>query len=230
MDTRRDFLKKAMLLSGAAGWNGIFPESIAKAMSIDPAAGSTYLDAEHVVILMQENRSFDHCFGTLKGVRGFNDPRAVQLPDKNKVWLQSNAKGETYPPFRLDIKDTKITWMGSIPHVRSSQVDAFNGGRHNGWLDAKRSHNKQYADMPLTMGYYTREDLPFNYALADAFTVCDQNFCSGMTSTWPNRLFLWTGKVRAAQNGDATAHIRNDVETGEISWTTFPELLEEAGV
>jgi len=230
MDTRRDFLKKAMLLSGAAGWNGLFPESIQKAMAIDPVAGSTYLDAEHVVILMQENRSFDHCFGTLKGVRGFNDPRAVSLPDRNKVWLQSNAKGETYAPFRLDIRDTKITWMGSIPHVRSSQVDAFNGGRHDKWLDSKRSHNKEYADMPLTMGHYTRDDLPFNYALADAFTVCDQNFCSGMTSTWPNRLFLWTGKVRAEQNGEATAHIRNDVETGEISWTTFPELLEDAGV
>lgn len=230
MDTRRDFLKKAMLLSGAAGWNGLFPESIRKAMAIDPVAGSTYLDAEHVVILMQENRSFDHCFGTLKGVRGFNDPRAVSLPDKNKVWLQSNAKGETYAPFRLDIRDTKITWMGSIPHVRSSQVDAFNGGRHDKWLDSKRSHNKEYKDMPLTMGHYTRKDLPFNYALADAFTVCDQNFCSGMTSTWPNRLFLWTGKVRAEQNGEATAHIRNDVETGEISWTTFPELLEDAGV
>ena len=89
MDPRRDFIKKAMLLSGAAGWNGIFPESIARAAAIDPAPGSTYADAEHVVILMQENRSFDHCFGSLKGVRGFNDPRAVDLPDGNPVWLQT---------------------------------------------------------------------------------------------------------------------------------------------
>jgi phospholipase C len=67
-----------------------------------------------VVILMQENRSFDHCYGTLRGVRGFNDPRAVALPDGNSVWLQTNTRGETYAPFRLNIKDTKATWMSSF--------------------------------------------------------------------------------------------------------------------
>jgi phospholipase C len=229
MDTRRDFLKKAMLLGGAAAFNG-FPESIRKAMTIEPATGSTYLDAEHVVIVMQENRSFDHCFGTLKGVRGFNDPRAVRLPNNNSVFLQTNEKNETYAPWRFDIHDTKITWMGSIPHVRSSQVDAFNKGNYDQWLIAKRPGNPQFKHMPLTMGYYTREDLPFNYALADAFTVCDQNFCSGMTSTWPNRLFLWTGTIRGGQDDSTKAYIRNDVETGEINWTTFPEYLEEAGI
>src|SRR5690625_4672665 len=100
MDTRRDFLKKSMILSGTVGASGLVPESIRKALSIDSEEGSTYLDAEHVVILMQENRSFDHCFGTLRGVRGFNDPRLVTQPDKNIVWLQTNKKGETYIPFR----------------------------------------------------------------------------------------------------------------------------------
>ena len=185
MDTRRDFLKKSLLLSGAAGLSSALPASIRRALAIDPHLGSTYLDARHVVILMQENRSFDHCFGTLQGVRGFNDPRAILLPDKKPVWFQTNARGETYAPFRLDIKDSKITWMGSLPHSRASQVDAYNGGKHDQWLNAKRSGNKQYADMPLTMGHFTREDLPFNYAMADAFTVCDQNFCSAMTSTTP---------------------------------------------
>lgn len=124
MDTRRSFLKKSMLLSGAAGISFAIPESLRKALAIDPAAGSTFLDAEHIVILMQENRSFDHCFGTLQGVRGFNDPRAITLPDQKPVWLQTNAKGETYSPFRLNIKDSKVTWMGDLPHSRASQVDA----------------------------------------------------------------------------------------------------------
>lgn len=230
MHPRRDFIKKAMLLSGAAGWSGLVPESIARAMAIDPAAGSTYLDAEHVVILMQENRSFDHCFGTLQGVRGFNDPRRIDLPGGNPVWLQSNAAGETSPPFRFDIHGTKATWMGDTPHSRHSQVDACNGGKYDGWLDAKKVNKKDYAHMPLTMGYYTRADVPFNYALADAFTVCDQNFCSAMTSTWPNRLFLWSGTVRGEENGDAKAYIRNHVPWGEARWTTFPEVLEKAGV
>ncbi|GAA4304547.1 phosphocholine-specific phospholipase C [Compostibacter hankyongensis] len=230
MDTRREFLKKAALLSGAAGLASVLPESIQRAFAIDPPPGSTYQDAEHVVILMQENRSFDHCFGTLQGVRGFNDPRAVTLPDKNLVWLQTNAAGKTYAPFRFDIRDTKITWMGSIPHSRASQVDANNGGRYDGWLEAKRSGNRKYADMPLTLGHYTREDLPFNYALADAFTVCDQNFSSGMTSTWPNRLFFWSGAIRDQEPGYTRAFIRNDLPYGVGKWKTFPERLEENGI
>src|SRR5689334_22618647 len=107
MDSRRDFIKKASLLSGGAGLLNVLPMSIQKALAIDPAAGSTYLDAEHIVFLMQENRSFDHTYGTLQGVRGFNDPRAIQLPDQKPVWLQTNKEGETYAPFRLDIKGTK---------------------------------------------------------------------------------------------------------------------------
>jgi phospholipase C len=227
MNTRREFLKNAVLFSGATGFSNVFPASIAKALAIDPQPGSSYLDAEHVVILMQENRSFDHCFGALRGVRGFNDPRAITLPNKNLVWLQSNKAGETYAPFRFDIRDTKITWMGSIPHSRSSQVDADNLGKYDKWLDAKRSGNKKYAEMPLTMGHYTREDLPFNYAMADAFTACDQNFSSAMTSTWPNRLFLWGGTIREEKNDSSKAYIRNDIPYGEARWKTFPERLEE---
>ena len=132
MDTRRGFIKKAGLLSGAAGLYGVLPPSIQKALAINPAVGSTWQDAEHIVILMQENRSFDHCFGTLRGVRGFNDPRAITLPDNNPVWLQSNAAGETYAPFHLDIKNTKATWMNSLPHAWSNQVDARNDGRYDG--------------------------------------------------------------------------------------------------
>lgn len=231
MDTRREFLKKSLLLSGAAGMSTILPASIQRALAIDPAVGSTFLDAEHIVILMQENRSFDHCFGTLQGVRGFNDPRALSLPDKKPVWLQTNERGETYAPFRLDIKDSKITWMGSLPHSRASQVDANNNGKYDKWLIAKRSGNKQYAHLPLTLGYYTREDLPFNYALADAFTICDQHFCSAMTSTTPNRSFFWNGKITHEVDGRPKAHIRNDdYSYARLPWTTFPELLEQNNI
>src|SRR5580698_594942 len=116
MESRRDFLKKAALLSGGiAVWSAL-PESIQKALAIDPETGSTYLDAEHIVILMQENRSFDHSYGTLQGVRGFNDPRAHVLPNLNPVWLQTNSDGDTYGPFRLNIKETNITWIGGLPH------------------------------------------------------------------------------------------------------------------
>jgi phospholipase C len=231
MDTRRDFLKKAALLTGVASLPGFMPASIQKAMAINPAPGSTFMDAEHIVILMQENRSFDHCFGMLKGVRGYNDPRAIDLPNKNKVWLQSNSKGETYAPFRLDIKNTKATWMNSLPHNWSNQVNARNDGRYDQWLNVKRSGTKEYANMPLTMGHYTREDIPFNYALADAFTVCDQNFCSSLTGTDPNRLYFWTGTIREEQNENSRANVWNeDADFGTLKWATFPERLEDNGI
>jgi phospholipase C len=195
-DSRREFLKKAALLSGGIGVWGLLPHSLKKALAINPELGSTFYDAEHVVFLMQENRSFDHCFGTLQGVRGFNDPRAIDLPNKNKVWLQQNAKGETFHPFRLNIKDTKATWMGSLPHSWENQVDARNNGKYDQWLEAKRPGNKDFHSMPLTMGHYNREDIPFYYAFADSFTVCDQHFCSSLTGTTSNRMFFWTGQSK----------------------------------
>jgi len=230
MDNRREFIKKAAILAGGTGLTGALPPSIQRALAINPAAGSTWLDAEHVVILMQENRSFDHCYGMLQGVRGYRDPRAIAQPGGNPVWLQTNAEGEVYAPFRLDIKDTKATWMGSLPHSWTDQADARNEGKCDQWLIAKRSGNKDFAAMPLTMGYYDRRDLPFYYSLADAFTVADQNFCSSLTGTTPNRLHLWTGTIRG--EASARARVRNeDTDYGvEASWTTFPERLEDAGV
>ncbi|MBN8679061.1 MAG: phospholipase C, phosphocholine-specific [Chitinophagales bacterium] len=232
MDTRRDFLKKAALLAGTAGYNGLIPESIQKALAIDPAPGTTFLDAEHIVILMQENRSFDHAYGSLQGVRGFDDPRAIDLPNGRPVWCQSNAKGLTYAPFRLNIKDSKATWMSALPHSWTDQVDARNNGKYDGWLASKRSGHKEYAEMPLTMGYYNREDIPFYYALADAFTLCDHNFCSSLTGTTPNRLYLWTGTISEKPSPDAKANVRNsDVDYDkEQRWKTFPERLEDEGV
>jgi phospholipase C len=231
MHTRRNFLKYVAMMSGAAGLSELAPEAIQRAYAIEPEHGSTYLDAEHIVILMQENRSFDHAFGTLQGVRGFNDPRAMRLPNGNSVFVQTEAAGNSYAPWRLNIHDTRITWMGSLPHSRESQIDAWNEGLHNGWLDAKRSGEKDYGHLPLTMGHYTREDLPFYYALADAFTICDQNYCSVLTSTSPNRSYFWTGTIREEQNVDAKIHIRNEqIDDGGMTWKTFPERLQEAGV
>ncbi len=230
MSTRKEFLKQMMVLSGAAGVAWTMPESIKRAVSIDPEAGSTFLDAEHVVILMQENRSFDHCFGTLQGVRGYNDRRLITQPDGNTVWLQSGSKGNTYAPFRFDIKDTKITWMGSIPHSRPSQIDAWNYNKYDQWIDSKRSGRPEYADVPMTMGYYIRDDLPFNHAMADAFTICDQHFCSVIGPTRPNRLFFWSGTNRGQKSENVKAYVRNSFHYGQPQWKLFPEWLEENNI
>ncbi|WP_221390319.1 phosphocholine-specific phospholipase C [Dyadobacter sp. NIV53] len=232
MDSRRDFLKKAALLSGAGAMANMLPPVIQKALAINPELGSTFYDAEHIVFLMQENRSFDHQLGTLQGVRGYNDPRAINLPDKNKVWLQTNKEGETYGPFQLNVKDTKVAWMGSIPHGWSDQTDAMNNGKYDKWLDVKKARNKDYTKIPLTMGYCDRSDFPFYYSLADAFTVCDHNFCSSITGTHPNRHYWMTGTVREKNEVESVAHLWNvsNYEYPELDWKTYPERLEEHGV
>lgn len=228
MESRRDFVKKAALIAGGLS----LPASIQKALAISPEKGSTVWDADHVVILMQENRSFDHSYGALKGVRGFNDPRAVQLPNGNKVWLQSNAKGETFAPFRLNIKDTKATWMRDLPHSWENQVRARNNGKYDNWLASKTSGNEDYKNIPLTLGYFERADIPFYYAFADAFTVCDQNFSSSLTGTTPNRLYLWSGTIRENNDFNNKANVKNeDIQYNLLAkWKSFPERLEENGI
>ena len=232
MHSRREFLQRAAALSGVSVAWGVVPESIARAASLDPEPGSTFLDADHVVILMQENRSFDHAYGALRGVRGFDDPVAFRLANGNPVWLQTNDKGETYCPFRMNMKETKATWMGSLPHSWENQNDARNHGYYDKWLQAKANDIPEYHSMPLTLGYYTREDIPYYYALADAFTICDQNFCSSLTGTTPNRLYLWTGTVRATRDGKSAPIVRNEEIDYplEASYTTFPERLESHGI
>ncbi|EPR71643.1 phosphocholine-specific phospholipase C [Cyclobacterium qasimii] len=229
-ENRRDFLKKAALFSGGMGLWGVLPASIEKAMAINPDPGTTFEDAEHVVLLMQENRSFDHCFGKLKGVRGYNDPRTISLPNKDKVWLQRDNKGNAFTPFRFNINETKATWMSDIPHSWENQVDARNNGKYDGWIEAKRPGRKEYQHVPMTMGFYERQDIPFYYAFADAFTVCDQHFCGALTGTTTNRNFHWAGKT-VGKVGEKPL-VRNGEHTygKEVDWKTFPDRLQDNGI
>jgi len=110
---RRHFLH--LLSSGALA--SAFPASIARALEI-PAhhRTGTIADVEHIVILMQENRSFDHYLGALRGVRGFNDPRVVNLPSSgNPVWYQPNGSDYVLP-FRPDQPNLGLTFIEDTPH------------------------------------------------------------------------------------------------------------------
>jgi len=232
MESRRAFIKKASLLAGATAAFNFLPDSIQKALAIDAQEGSTYLDAEHIVFLMQENRSFDHCFGSLKGVRGFNDPRALQLSNGLPIWVQTNKKGQHFAPFHLDIVRSKSTWMGSLPHGWRDMVAARNYGLMDNWLDAKSPGPADFKNMPLTMGYYNRADIPFYYAFADAFTVCDQHFCASLTGTSANRSHFWSGTVREnPRDPHSIPHVDNgQINYKDVGWKTYPERLEEAGI
>ncbi|GIJ48396.1 non-hemolytic phospholipase C [Virgisporangium aliadipatigenens] len=170
-------------------------------------------DVEHVVFLMQENRSFDHYFGTMRGVRGFADPHPVTLPSGQSVWHQDGVL-----PFRPPVRDLGQTFLPDPPHGWNDTHAAWNDGNHDRWVPNKGV---------TTMTHHTRRDLPYHFALADAFTVCDNYFCSLLGPTDPNRYHMWSGWV--GNDGTGGGPVITNAEAG-YDWSTYPERLERAGI
>jgi phospholipase C len=197
---------------------GALPAGIARALEI-PAHNrhGSIADVEHIVILMQENRSFDHYFGMLRGVRGFADPRAVLLPSGKTVWRQPDGAGELLP-FRPPVANVGLTFLPDPPHGWNDTHDAWNAGNHDRWVPNKGV---------TAMSYHTRKDIPYHYALADAFTVCDAYHCSLMGPTDPNRYHMWTGWV--GNDGQGGGPVVTNAELG-YDWSTYPERLQRAGI
>ena len=158
---RRRFLQLAGATSAFTALSGSIER--AAALPANHRTGSIE-DVEHIVVLMQENRSFDHYFGKLRGVRGFGDPRPVTLAGGKSVWHQADAGGKDVLPFHPDADDLGLAFIQDLPHGWNDGHAAFNGGKYDKWVPSKSA---------TTMAYLTREDIPFHYALADAFTVCD---------------------------------------------------------
>jgi phospholipase C len=211
---RRQFLRLSAATTALSALSG----SIARAAEIAPATRTgTVRDVEHVVVLMQENRSFDHYFGTLRGVRGFGDPRPVTLPSGKSVWHQSDGVRDVLP-FHPAADDLGMQFLQDLNHDWNGGHLAFNGGRYDKWVPAKTA---------TTMAHLNRRDIPFHYALADAFTVCDAYHCSFIGATDPNRYYLWTGFT--GNDGTGGGPVLGNDEKG-YGWTTYPERLEQAGV
>jgi phospholipase C len=215
-DDRRDFLRNALLGAGLTA-AGALPPVIHKALAIPARRDKgTLEDVKHIVILMQENRSFDHYFGALKGVCGFGDPRPAMLPNGRSIWHQPSPGGERLP-FRPESPELGLQFMVGTPHDWPTTQKAWNEGRSDQWIAAKG---------PNSMAHFTRADIPFHYALADAFTICDAYHASLLGPTDPNRYHLWTG---CTGNGTGQPPVITNAEAG-YAWTTYPERLEAAGV
>jgi phospholipase C len=211
---RRKFVK----MLGAGALASVFPQSIKRALAIPGNHRTgTIRDVEHIVILMQENRSFDHYFGTLRGVRGFGDPRAVKLPSGEPVWNQPNG-AERLLPFRPDVPDMGLAFLEDTPHNWADTIQAWNGGKYDQWVPQKGTS---------TMAHLERKDIPFHFALADAFTICDAYHCSFLGATDPNRYHMWTGWI--GNDGKNGGPVLDNSEAG-YDWSTYPERLQSAGV
>jgi phospholipase C len=227
--TRRRLLKGAAQLASVAAASSLMPPNVQRLLAEGMPRNGSMKDIKHVVLLMQENRSFDHYFGMMAGVRGFNDPSAITLSTGNSVFHQPdpmNPKGYLLP-FHLDTSNTSAQKIPSTNHGWVCQHQSWNGGRMNQWVTAHRAIQGNKG--PYCMGYFKREDIPFQYALAEAFTICDTYHCSVMGPTWPNRMYWFTGSIDPdGKHGGPI--IDNEAPTGGYTWTTYPERLEAAGV
>ncbi|MFD9126761.1 phosphocholine-specific phospholipase C [Kitasatospora sp. NPDC059571] len=211
-------------VAGSAAGGGSQPASAATA---NLSTTGTLADARHIVILMQENRSFDHYFGMLKGVRGFADRSAIQVAGGYSVFNQPNGLGRQYPwqfsatkPAGGADPERLAQCNGDLSHAWSDQHKAWNGGKLDSWVSAKGNVR--------TLGYLTRADIPFHYALADNWTVNDAYFCSVLSATGPNRTYHWSGMIDPAGTAGGPAYDGGD-ESG-LRWQTYAEALENAGV
>jgi len=233
-NTRRGIFR----LAGAGAAAGMMAV-IDRALAIPPnRATGSIRDVEHIVVHMQENRSFDHYLGMLNGVRGFGDPRPLRLPGGRSVWAQpSRQHRDGYVlPFHGDSRTTRSFRIDGADQSHQENLHIYRRGRYDRWGHTGELHNR--------MLYYGPGDLPFYYALADAFTVCDAYHCSTLTQTYPNRLHLFTGcNGGGAVGGDPEMSNCGEDETPSADmatdqplradayrWTTYAERLQAAGI
>ena len=229
---------------GGAAALGAFPAAIRRALAIpaDRRSG-TIEDVGHIVLLMMENRSFDHYFGSMNGVRGFADRFPIPVADagglqNRTIWFQRNeAAPDSAPnvlaPQRLDTTlDFALLRNASTPHLYPNAQEAWDHGRMARWPQFKTD---------ASMVYFTEVDLPFQFALANAFTLCDANHCSMTGGTNPNRCFFFTGTNHGSDapapgvyNGPAVDNSYNTLSWGAVAggytWTSYAERLEDAGI
>jgi phospholipase C len=232
--SRRELLK-AGAAAGATGiLSGLIPGCGGRSGTPPTTPGGSscakITDIEHVVILIQENRSFDHYFGSYRGVRGFADQSAAfQQPYPGNT---SNAPAGVLLPFHLDTTKVNAACTHDITHDWVPMHQSWNNGAMDGFVTSRLPINAN--DAVLAMGYYTRADLPYYYAVADAFTLCDNYFCSVIGPTDPNRLYAMAASIDpdGTHGGPLlqTLVAQRSAFYGKLTYTTMPEQLQTRGI
>jgi phospholipase C len=235
---RRTLLSAALATGGAAvlaaagrGDTARAGAAIARAAARTKPAGSDLGAIEHVVFFMQENRSFDHYYGVYPGGRGFDDHPSGDLGAFAQKW--PGGRDRTLLPFHLDSSLAIGTCTDDLDHSWEGEHLSRGKGNNDAFVS---THIRPEFEGPdhgvLTMGYYERRDLPFYYALADAFTLCDNYHCSVLGPTHPNRLMALSGTVDPTGQAGGPVLITSSSPDAvySVSWPTMPEVLEDAGV
>ncbi|HTX45422.1 MAG TPA: alkaline phosphatase family protein [Solirubrobacteraceae bacterium] len=222
------------LANGVADWaaSPAAAQLVARAAKTK-AHGSDLGAVDHIIFLMMENRSYDHYFGAYPRGRGFDDhpkhslgvfaqdyPGGSALVPKNKLL-----------PFHLDSK-AGLECTDDLTHDWGPMHLCWNHGKMDSWVKVHTESQYEGPHGAMTMGYYERADLPFHWALADQFTLCDAYHCSILGPTNPNRLMAWSGTIDpSGKHGGPVTHTNSTAESmWNCTWTTMHELLEDAGV
>ena len=237
--TRRDLLAGGLGLAGAGLLSACgISSSESSPSSTMSAPGSDLGAVDHVVFLMQENRSFDHYYGAYPGVRGFDDRSNDALARFTQQWPEGPAGQSTLQPFNLASATSQIcSGNADIPiHGWAPQHESWDGGTNAAFVSThSEARYDGAAEGPLVMGYFDRQQLGYYYDLAGAFTICDAYHSSVIGPTMPNRLYSFSAFL------DPTgAHGSPVLETpgisaaseavGSVSWDTMPEVLSDKGV
>jgi phospholipase C len=240
--SRREFLAKIAAAGGAAALASWASPIIEKAYAAPVGSGSLQ-DIEHIVLFMQENHSFDNYFGTRYGVNGFgNTPQNPPPVFQQRGRAPSPTGGgptdvndatQFTLPFRLDtthLLRPSGECVNDPDHSGIGMHAAWNGGANNNWLPNSIKAVGP-ANAPEVMGYYTREDIPIHYMLADKFTVCDNYFCSVLGPTVPNRLYWLSATIDPdGQFGGPQLETPTIWPKFKYSWEIMPQTLERAGI
>ena len=178
---------------------------------------------EHIVIFMQENRAFDHYYGTLQGVRGFNDRAATPTRLGKDTFTQPvfPANDTTYMlPFHVQAMTTSAMCMDAPTMEFFTNMGIVDGGRYDYWNIVREAG--------MGMSYFNRSDLPYYYSLYDNFLVGDHYFQSSFTETNPNRMHLFTGS-NGLSVGQLPVLYNTEPDPG-YEWPTMAETLEAANI
>ncbi|KAJ3968808.1 phospholipase C [Lentinula raphanica] len=222
------------------------------------AYADSLAEVEHIVLFMQENRAFDHYFGTMAGVRGFKDPNVQIDPDGRSVFFQQVNS------FLSNDTDFLLPW-----YLAAEGGDFINGTQcmtagSNGWAEnhAAWASGQNASDLwveantPQSWGHFRRSDIPVHFAIAEGWAVGDMYQQGVIASTDPNRI-IWQsgsigvpgGNVNTTQgpvldNNESpgcsrlTMRLENGTEIDSpqdyscfpYNWKTLPEYLEDAGI
>ena len=239
MTTGRRLTRREVLAQGAGALAGLaLAGCTAGTRGATTTTGPTrprgISQVEHVVMVMLENRSFDHYFGSYRGVLGFDDHPGGSLGAFAQSWPGGPASsGGRLLPFHLDTATQRAECTHDLSHAWTAQHECWHGGQMDRFVTTHTSAAFEGAAQGvLTMGYYTRQDLAFHYALADAFTICDRYHCSVLGPTHPNRLHWISATLDpdGRAGGPVLTTTGNPLRMFSVSWKTMPEALSAGGV